>query len=92
MIIAIIALYFVGMFFVGVYANKKTVTVEDYYVGGRSLGGLVVALTYMSSLVSAGALIGWTGLTFEWGMFYIYAGSAVTVATFLCWYFLQVRL
>ena len=87
-IIAIISIYFIGMFFIGVYANKKTVSVSDYYVGGRNLGGLIVALVYFSSLVSAGALIGWTGLAGDWGMFFIYAASAVTVSTFVCWYFL----
>ena len=57
----ILVVYFVAMFVIGLIANRKSKTVSDYYVAGRGLPGILVALVYMSSLVSAGALVGWTG-------------------------------
>ncbi len=90
-ILGVMLAYFVSLFFIGWFANKKTSNVEDYYVGGRSLGGMLVAFTYMASLVSAGALVGWTSLANKWGMFFIYAATTVTVSTFLCWYFLAAK-
>jgi sodium/pantothenate symporter len=87
-ILGVMLAYFVCLFFIGWYANKKTQSVDDYYVGGRKLGGILVAFTYMASLVSAGALVGWTSLSYKWGMFFIFAATTVTVSTFLCWYFL----
>ncbi|NLZ66338.1 MAG: sodium/solute symporter [Clostridiaceae bacterium] len=88
-IFIILMVYFVGMFIIGVISNKKSKTVEDYYVAGRKLGGVLVALVYMSSLVSAGALVGWTGQAWSYGFWFIYAGCAVTIATFICWRFLS---
>lgn len=85
----ILIVYFAGMFVIGLIANKKSKTVSDYYVAGRGLPGILVALVYMSSLVSAGALVGWTGQASSYGVWFIYAGCAVTIATFLCWRFLS---
>jgi len=34
-IFIILMVYFVGMFIIGVISNKKSKTVEDYYVAGR---------------------------------------------------------
>ncbi|MBQ1770493.1 MAG: sodium/solute symporter [Clostridia bacterium] len=85
----VLVVYFVAMFVIGVLANKKSKTVSDYYVAGRSLPGVLVALVYMSSLVSAGALVGWTGQASSYGVWFIFAGCAVTIATFICWRFLS---
>ena len=57
-ILIILIAYFVAMFIIGLIANRKSKTVTDYYVAGRGLGGVITALVYMSSLVSAGALVG----------------------------------
>ena len=54
-ILIILIAYFVAMFIIGLIANRKSKTVTDYYVAGRGLGGVITALVYMSSLVSAGA-------------------------------------
>ena len=56
-ILIILIAYFVAMFIIGLIANRKSKTVTDYYVAGRGLGGVITALVYMSSLVSAGALV-----------------------------------
>ncbi|WP_308752111.1 sodium/proline symporter [uncultured Anaerotruncus sp.] len=84
-VLGILIAYFAAMFIIGVAANRKTKNVSDYYVAGRGLGGIIVALVYMSSLVSAGALVGWTGQASSYGVWFIFAGCAVTVATYLCW-------
>ena len=85
----ILVVYFVAMFVIGLIANRKSKTVSDYYVAGRGLPGILVALVYMSSLVSAGALVGWTGQASSYGVWFIFAGTAVTIATYLCWRFLS---
>lgn len=58
-ILIILIAYFVAMFIIGLIANRKSKTVTDYYVAGRGLGGVITALVYMSSLVSAGAPVPW---------------------------------
>ncbi len=90
-VMAIIIAYFIGMFVLGIIANRKTKNVSDYYVAGRGVGGIFTAFVYMTSLVSAGALVGWTSQAATWGMYFIYAACAVTLATFLCWWLLGRR-
>ena len=84
-ILIILIAYFVAMFIIGLIANRKSKTVTDYYVAGRGLGGVITALVYMSGLVSAGALVGWTGQASSYGVWFIFAGCAVTIATYICW-------
>lgn len=43
--IAIILAYFASMIFLGVYSSKKQKGVDDYYVGGRSMGALKIEET-----------------------------------------------
>ena len=64
----------------------------DYYVAGRQVNGFFAGIVYTTSLVSAGALVGWVSQTWQWGLYFIYAASAVTVATFLCWWLLGRKL
>lgn len=90
-ILIILIAYFVAMFIIGLIANRKSKTVTDYYVAGRGLGGVITALVYMSSLVSAGALVGWTGQASSYGVWFIFAGCAVTIATYICWRLLSAR-
>lgn len=81
----IIIIYFVGMFALGILGKNKTKNTTDYYVAGRRVNGVFSALVYLTTLVSAGALVGWVSQAWQWGVYFIYAASAVTLATFLCW-------
>lgn len=88
----VILVYFVGMFALGILGEQRTKNTADYYVAGRQVNGFFSGFVYMTSLVSAGALVGWVSQTWQWGVYFIYAGSAVTVATFLCWWLLGRKL
>lgn len=89
---SIIMIYFVAMFALGILGERHTKDTNDYYVAGRRVNGIYMALVYITSLVSAGALVGWSSQGWQWGIFIIYAACAVTVASFLCWWFLGRKL
>lgn len=89
---AVILVYFVGMFALGILGEQRTKNTADYYVAGRQVNGFFAGIVYTTSLVSAGALVGWVSQTWQWGLYFIYAASAVTVATFLCWWLLGRKL
>lgn len=88
----VILVYFVGMFALGILGEQRTKNMADYYVAGRQVKGIFAGLVYTTSLVSAGALVGWVSQAWQWGVYFIYAANAVTVATFLCWWFLGRKL
>ncbi len=64
----IFALYFLTMLSVGIYFHFKNKDIEDYYVGGRSLGTWHIALSVVATDVGGGFSIGLGGLGFAIGL------------------------
>lgn len=44
-IIISIAVYLIGMLYIGFIYSKRNATTSDFYLGGRKLGPIVVALS-----------------------------------------------
>lgn len=66
--IIVFIVYFAAMLGVGVYFFKKNKNVEDYYVGGRSLGSWHIGLSVVATDVGGGFSIGLGGLGFTIGL------------------------
>lgn len=41
---------------------------QNYFVGGRSMGGLVLAMTLVATYTSASSFLGGPGLAASWGL------------------------
>ncbi len=65
MIYVILVLYLLLMLGIGVYCRRKTSSVSDFVLGGRSLGGWFTAFAYGTSYFSAVVFIGYAG-QFGW--------------------------
>lgn len=49
--------------------NQKTGSfIQNYFVGGRSMGGLVLAMTLVATYTSASSFLGGPGLAATWGL------------------------
>lgn len=59
-----IVVYLIGMLLVGVYFTKKNNSVSDFYLGGRTLGPLVTAMSAEASDMSGYLLMGLPGLAY----------------------------
>lgn len=78
---------------VGFYNSKKNSTSEDFYLGGRKMGALVVAMSAEASDMSSWLLMGLPGVAYLTGIadaFWTAAGLAV--GTYLNWLFTSRRL
>lgn len=58
------AIYLVGMMFVGLRMSEKNETVGDFYLGGRRLGPLVAAMSAEASDMSSWLLMGLPGVAY----------------------------
>ena len=65
MLYAILVVYLAVMLGIGFYCRKKTSSVSDFVLGGRSLGGWFTAFAYGTSYFSAVVFIGYAG-QFGW--------------------------
>ena len=63
--ILILVVFFAVMIFVGIRASKKVTGVNDFVMGGRSIGPWMTAFSYGTSYFSAVIFIGYAG-QFGW--------------------------
>jgi len=66
-ILYLLATLIIGSYFHKYLKNSKSTFHEEFFVGGRSLGPLVLAFTMVASTASAGTFIGATGVGYEQG-------------------------
>jgi len=74
-ILAILVGYMVINAFVGVWAssasarkNSSSGFIQNYFVGGRTMGGVVLAMTLIATYTSASSFLGGPGLAASWGL------------------------
>ena len=67
-IIATIVIYLVGMLLVGFVYSKSNEDSSDFYLGGRTMGPLVTAMSAEASDMSSWLLMGMPGLAYLTGI------------------------
>ena len=67
-ILAAFAMYLLLMIGIGAYYSKKNNSAEDYFLGGRKLGGFVAALSAQASDMSGWLLMGLPGAIYLVGV------------------------
>ncbi|MBM82683.1 MAG: hypothetical protein CMJ78_19135 [Planctomycetaceae bacterium] len=75
--------YMVGVFVIAIVAHRyqKNAQFEsEYYVGGRSFGAWVLAMSWVATLASGGSFLGYPSLVYSygWSMALWVSGSTVT--------------
>jgi sodium/proline symporter len=77
---------------IGWWASKRNRDSEDFYLGGRRMGGLVAALSASASSSSAWSLLGVSGAAFAWGLPAIWLIPATLTGFVINWYLVAPRL
>ncbi len=91
-IVAIAALYFAAMIGIGLWAARRTRTSADYFVAGRGVGMVAIALATMSSAMSGFLFIGGPGIQFKFGFGTLLLTMPAAASFALAWYLLAKRL
>ena len=86
--------YFVILFFVGLvfFFNGSNKNGEDYFLGGRSMGPWVTAMSAQASDMSAWLLMGLPGSILAFGFGQIWIGIGLALGTAANWIFCAARL
>lgn len=88
MIIPLI-LYLVFIFSIALYSKKKSSKVsgegfiEEYFIGGRSMGGFVLAMTLIATYSSASSFVGGPGVAYSLGFGWILLAMIQVPTAFL---------
>lgn len=92
-VLAIVIVYFIAMFAIGYWANKRVKSSKDFLVAGQTLGFFVMAIASFSSIQSGFGMIGHTSNTNAWGIQAIIAAALLVPLAFaLAWFLLGARL
>lgn len=92
-IVITIVFYLVSVLFIGFMYAKKNSSSSDFYLGGRSLGPLVTAMSAEASDMSSYLLMGLPGLAYLSGVADVgWTVIGLAVGTYLNWLFTAKRL
>lgn len=85
--------YLVLIILIGVYAARfSSRGISNFFIGGRKMGMLVVALSAVVSGRSAWLLLGVTGMSFEMGFSALWAVLGYTLVEFFLFFFYAPRI
>jgi solute:Na+ symporter, SSS family len=91
--IIFLCVFLAAMIGIGLWGMKKTTSLQDFFLGGRSIGPWISAFAYGTTYFSAVAFIGFAGKQ-GWGFglnsLWIAAGNAV-IGALLAWFVLGRR-
>ncbi|EAH8903158.1 sodium/proline symporter PutP [Campylobacter coli] len=91
-----IAIMFVAyaalMLYIGFYFYRQNKNTEDYFLGGRSLGPVVSALSAGASDMSSWLLMGLPGALYASGLIESYIAIGLSIGALLNWSFVAKRL
>lgn len=87
-----ILIYMIAMLVIGWYAFRKTSSLTDYMLGGRSLGPAVTALSAGAADMSGWLLMGLPGAIYVGGLMEAWMAIGLTVGAYLNWLFVAPRL
>lgn len=89
-IIFIPIIIYLGLtFFIALLANKhRTVTssdifIKEYFIGSRSMGGFILAMSIIASYTSASSFIGGPGAAYEYGLSWVLLAMIQAPVAFL---------
>lgn len=64
----IVIVYFFIIAWLGYLGYKKTKNTDDYLLGGRQIGPIIMALSYGATFISTSAIVGFGGVAAAFGM------------------------
>lgn len=91
-IVVTFGIYTLIMLYVGFHFYQKTSNTEDYFIGGKSIGPIVSALSAGASDMSGWLLMGLPGALYVSGLVDSYIAIGLSVGAFLNWKFVARRL
>jgi len=91
-IILSFVIYMAGMLLIGITSAKKNKSADDYFLGGRNLGGWVAALSAQASDMSGWLLMGLPGCIYAFGANQAWIAIGLFLGTVLNWLLVSGRL
>lgn len=87
-----LVIYKIALIGIGFWASRRTHDEDDFFLGGRSLGPVVAAISYSSSASSAFTLLGISGIAYVMGVGALWIVAGSVIGMLVAWYWIAPRL
>ena len=79
-VIVPLLVFLIIIFGIGIWANRHVVNsnsfLQEYFLGGREMGGFILAMTMMATYGSASSFIGGPGVAYNTGLGWVLLAMA----------------
>jgi len=72
--------------------SRSTRNLTDYYVGGRSMSGWAIGLSFFATYSSTNSFVGFAGQTYDWGLPWLLFAPAAMLFSLFAWVAVAPRL
>ena len=90
--VALLAVYGALLVRHAIEGRRGTKGRTDYYVGGRSMGGVVLGLSFFATYSSTNSFVGFSGQAYTYGAPWLLLAPAVVVFSLAAWVWVAPRL
>jgi len=91
-VLATLVVYKITLIAIGFWCNKRTANTDEYFIGGRSLGPWVAAISAAASASSAWSLLGMSGAAYMLGLSAFWIVPSVILGYSFNWLWLAPRI
>jgi len=85
-------LYKIILVGIGLWAERRTKSEEDFFLGGRELGPIVGAVSYSASAASAWTLLGMSGVAYIIGLSALWIAAGAVLGSIIAWVWVAPRM
>ena len=75
-----------------VYGKRATKNVSDYFIGGRSLGGITIGLSFFATYSSTNSFVGFSGQAYSYGIGWLLVAPCAVIFSLMAWIFVAPKL
>ncbi len=92
LILVLFALYTAALVRHALIGQRRTRDLADFLVGGRSLGGAILGVSFFATYASTNSFIGFAGRAYAFGVAWLLIVPTAVVLSFVAWAWLAPRL
>lgn len=91
-VLVFLSIYSALLVWHAIAGNRQTKNMSDYYVGGRSMGGVALGISFFATYASTNSFVGFSGQSFEYGAPWLLIGPLLVLFCFIGWKWIAPRL
>ena len=89
---ALLAVYTLLLAYHAWEGNRGTKRLADYYVGGRNMGAVTIALSFFATYSSTNSFVGFSGQSWSWGAPWLLMAPLIVIFSTSAWIWVAPRL